>query len=234
MPNDVRVPGLPIDSAHSVFGRAAFDLAAIARFARSAPAQLERILQLGEEVTSIAHRVLEVTERLDRRAETLVALGERIETRADAILTLGELLDARAAGVLEVGERLDQRAEGLIKVAEQMRDIGERVDARGGEIVETAAQVGDTSHELIGMLPALERAAEMATPLEGAIDRFGRLVDWLPGGAPRRRPGPVPTPPNRSPHAAADHSRNEADVASEPGAGTAPARPFPPTRRRAS
>jgi hypothetical protein len=28
----------------------------------------------------------------------------------------------------------------------------------------------------------------MATPLEGAIDRFGRLVDRLPGGAARRRP----------------------------------------------
>jgi hypothetical protein len=36
------------------------------------------------------------------------------------------------------------------------------------------------------MLPTLERAIEMASPLEGAIDRVGRLVDRLPGGAARR------------------------------------------------
>jgi hypothetical protein len=35
-------------------------------------------------------------------------------------------------------------------------------------------------------MPTLERALQMASPLEGAIDRFGRLVDRLPGGAPRR------------------------------------------------
>jgi hypothetical protein len=221
----VRVPGLPIHSPRSVVGRAVSDLGAIARFARSAPRQLERILQLGEEITSIAHRVLEITERLDRRAETIMELGERIETRADGILALGELLGTRAEGIMEVGERLDQRAEALIEIGEQMRNLGERVDARGIEIVDRATVVADTGSELIGVLPALERAVAMATPLEGAIDRFGRLVDRLPGGPPRRRAGPL--------HAPADRSRNEADIVAEPRAPTAPGRPPRPTGRRA-
>jgi len=229
----VRVPGLPIDSAHSAVGHALSDLGAIARFARFAPAQLERMLQLGEEVTSIAHRVLEVAERLDRRAETITGLGERIDMRADGIMSLGELLDTRAEGIIEVGERLDQRSQALIEIAEQIQNLGERVDARGSEIVDRARQVTDTGNELIGMLPALERAVEMATPLEGAIDRFGRLVDWLPGGAPRRRPGPVPASVDHSEHEAADGPRNEAadrprnaaDVVAEPGSTTSRARP---------
>jgi hypothetical protein len=53
--------------------------------------------------------------------------------------------------------------------------------------VDRANKVTETGAELIAVLPAFERAIEMATPLEGAIDRFGRLVDRLPGGAARRR-----------------------------------------------
>ena len=62
-----------------------------------------------------------------------------------------------------------------------------RVDERGAEIVERANRVTETGAELIAVLPTLERAVEMATPLEGAIDRFGRLVDRLPGGTAARR-----------------------------------------------
>jgi hypothetical protein len=68
-----------------------------------------------------------------------------------------------------------------------MHELGDRIDARGAEIVDRATRVADTGAELIAVLPAFERALEMATPLEGAIDRFGRFVDRLPGGAVRRR-----------------------------------------------
>ncbi|MBV8942247.1 MAG: hypothetical protein JO240_10980, partial [Solirubrobacterales bacterium] len=56
----------------------------------------------------------------------------------------------------------------------------------------SAGRLAETGSELIAVLPALERAMEMASPLEGAIDRFGRLVDRLPGGAPRRLPAQPP------------------------------------------
>jgi hypothetical protein len=155
----VRVLGFPIESPQTVVNRALSDLGAVARLARSAPAKLDRVLDLGEELVAIGHAVLEIAERLDARAEAIMLLGERLDSQTAALLELGHT----------------------------MHGMGERIDDRGGEIVVAARQVAETGSELIAVLPAFERALEMATPLEGAIDRFGRLVDRLPGGATRRR-----------------------------------------------
>jgi hypothetical protein len=158
----VRLLGLPIEPPQAIVNRILSDLSAVARAARTAPAQLDRVLELGEEIASTGRLVLEVAERLDQRAAAFLALGER----------------------------LDSRAVELIELGASVRDLGERIDDRGAEIVDRATRVVDTGSELITALPAFERALEMATPLEGAIDRFGRLVDRLPGGAAgRRRPG---------------------------------------------
>ncbi len=155
----MRVLGVPIESPQTVVNRALSDLTAIARLARTAPAQIDRMLDLGEEIASIGRGVLEIAERLDRRAEA----------------------------VLQVGNRLDARASEMLDLGSSMQALGEQVDARGAEIVDRATRVVETGSELIGVLPALEKALEMASPLEGAIDRFGRLVDRLPGGAARRQ-----------------------------------------------
>jgi hypothetical protein len=160
----VRLLGLPIEPPHVVINRVLSDLAAVARAARSAPAQLDQMLALGEEIAAIGQSVLEVAERLD----------------------------GRAAAIMDLGERLDGRTGELIELGQRIEKLGRGIDARGGEIVAGANLVADTGAELIAALPTLERAVEMATPLEGAIDRFGRLVDRLPGGAPRRRLGPPP------------------------------------------
>ncbi len=135
------------------------DLAAVARLARVAPAQFDRLLELGEEIAAIGRSVLEITERLDERADAIMLLGERLDARADELVRMGA----------------------------EMREVGHRIDTRGGEIVDSANRVAETGSELIAVLPAFERALEMATPLEGAIDRFGRLVDRLPGGGATRR-----------------------------------------------
>ncbi len=156
----LRVLGLPIGPPLVVVNRMLSDFAAIARLARVAPGQFDRLLELGEEMAAIGRSVLEIAERLDQRA--------------DAIMLLGERLDARAAELVLMGS--------------DMREVGRRIDTRGAEIVDSADRVVETGSELISVLPAVERALEMATPLEGAIDRFGRLVDRLPGGAARRRP----------------------------------------------
>jgi hypothetical protein len=158
----MRVLGFPIESPQTVINRALSDLAAIARLARTVPGQFDRMLTLGEEMVAIGRGVLDIAERLDRRAEA----------------------------VLSIGERLDARASELVDLGSHMQMLGQQVDARGAEIVDRATRVVETGSELIGVLPALERALEMASPLEGAIDRFGRLVDRLPGGT-ARRPGPT-------------------------------------------
>jgi hypothetical protein len=170
----MRLPGLPLALPDAVLSRVLSDLGSLAHAARTAPAQLERLLDLGEEMVDIGRAVLYLGERIDSRAEAILALGERIEMRAQAILALGE--------------RLDGRGQELIELGGEMHELGVRIDQRGGEIVDGATRVAETGGELITVLPALERAIEMTTPLEGAIDRFGRLVDRLPGGAARRRP----------------------------------------------
>jgi hypothetical protein len=151
----VRILGVPIEPPQAVVSRIVSDLGALARLARSTPAQLDRLLALGEEITAIGRSVLELGERLDARAEEIALLGERLDARAEGFALLGD-----------------------------------RIDARGGEMVERAGQVVATGNDLVQALPTLERALELATPLEGAIARAGRFVDRLPGGANVRRPGP--------------------------------------------
>lgn len=169
----MRVLGLPVEPPQTVIARVVSDVAAVGRLARAAPRQLERLLELGEEIAGIGRAVLEIAERLEHRADQVMALGER--------------LDARAAELVHMGS--------------EMREVGHGIESRGAEIVESANRVIETGSELITVLPAFERALEMATPLEGAIDRFGRLVDRLPGGTVRRRadapatPGPESAPP---------------------------------------
>jgi hypothetical protein len=155
----VRVLGIPVSSPYALAERTAADVAAFERLLRDAPRQIDRALRLAEELVEIGQRVLEIAERLDGRAETILKLGERLDRRAGELLVLG-------------GE---------------MRALGGQIDARGAEIVERATAVSTTATELIAVLPTLERAIDLATPLEGAIDRFGRLVDRFPGAAGARR-----------------------------------------------
>ena len=155
----MRVLGVPVVSPATATQAVMSDLRAVVRMARAAPAQLDRVLELGEDIARTGRAVLAVAERLDRRAETFVALAERLDARAEELLLLGA----------------------------ELRQLGHQVDARGGEIVDRAGQVVEAGAELVAVLPALERAIDMATPLEGAIDRFGRLVDRLPGGGTGQR-----------------------------------------------
>ena len=37
------------------------------------------------------------------------------------------------------------------------------------------------------LLPTLQRAVGLAEPLEGAVERLGRVIDRLPGSARQRR-----------------------------------------------
>jgi hypothetical protein len=156
----MRVLGLPIESPQTLANRIASDIGSIARLARAAPAQLDRILELGEEIAAIGRGLLEITE--------LLAMGS------------------------------------------EMQVLGGQVDARGAEIAASASEVVETGNDLIAVLPTLERALQLATPLEGAIDRFGRFVDRLPGGQRPRHPGSpieqpdIPGPQAHAPEAPGD------------------------------
>jgi hypothetical protein len=191
----LRVLGFPLDPPQAVVNRVLSDLSGIARAARRAPEQLDRMLELGEEIADIGRAVLEIAERLDERAAAILVLGARFDERAEAILELGARLDGRAQAILELGARIDNRTSDLIDLGVRMHSLGDRVDARGAEVATQAGAVVEAATELIAVLPTLERALQLATPLEGAIDRFGRLVDRLPGGRRPETGAPAAPPP---------------------------------------
>lgn len=149
----MRLLGLSVPTSPEMLAWPLRDLATLERLLRGAPRQLDRLLTLAEELVDIGQRVLVIAERLDARAEAIFELGLQLEKRAEEMLDLGA----------------------------HMQSLGGQIDLRGAEIVERAAQVVETGSELITALPMVERALELATPLEGAIDRFGRIVDRFPG-----------------------------------------------------
>ncbi len=155
----MRVLGIPVTALSSLFAKTRAELIAIDRVVRSLPGQLERGLVIGEEIVDVGVRMLEIAERLEQRGYTMTELGER--------------LDARALQLLEMGQN--------------MHEVGIRIDATGTQIVDRAGHVVATAGELITILPTVERALDLASPLGGAIDRFGRMVDRFPGAPPRRR-----------------------------------------------
>jgi hypothetical protein len=157
---------LPILAPLMIVRRGLDDAAALEQLVRSLPDQLDRGLQIGDELVLLGHELVAIAERLDERAATFNELGDRLDTRAVQLLELGQ----------------------------SMRDLGGRIDDTGAEIVERAGQVVGVAADLIALLPTMERAVDLASPLGGAIDRFGKIVDRFPGGAPPRRRDPVRTP----------------------------------------
>ena len=80
----------------------------------------------------------------------------------------GEQIDDRAAALLALGERGELRAG---EVMEQARNVSE-----------VAAQVAASGAQVAAALPLLQRAIELTEPLEGTVERLGRIVDRLPKG----------------------------------------------------
>ncbi len=101
--------------------------------------------------------------RIEQQADEAIIVAQEIGVTANTAVTLGADVDKRMASLLTLGRQIDRRAA-------QVLELGERLDMR--------------ATELLTALPTLERAVGMATPLEGAVDRLGRLVDRLPGGRP--------------------------------------------------
>jgi hypothetical protein len=127
----------------------------------------------------------DIERRINERLVTIIELGERI---AD----LGDGIDGRLDAVLELGDRivaLGERVDEIVALGDRV----DQIDGRAGEVlatgdrVEQAAQdVAAVGREIADALPILQRAITMAEPLEGAVERLGRIVDRLPGGATRR------------------------------------------------
>jgi hypothetical protein len=137
------------------------------------------------EVTATVRRLEERADRIEQMLGDALDVGRRIEDMGEGVLTLGRRIDKRAQAILALGERIDARAEGVLAMGERMEGVGREIMAEGRDIRAAASEVADRGAEVAAALPLLQRAVEMAGPLEGAVERLGRMVDRLPGGRGR-------------------------------------------------
>lgn len=101
-------------------------------------------------------------------AEDVNARLARLEASADALVTIGAQMEVHARNVLDLGGKIDER--------------GKQIVAEGKIIQDRAREVSDRAGQVLEALPLLERAIALAQPLEGAVERLGRVADRLPGG----------------------------------------------------
>ncbi|MCW2998776.1 MAG: hypothetical protein JWN65_2325 [Solirubrobacterales bacterium] len=115
-------------------------------------------------LATTAATAVELLARLDARAE-------RIEKQLDSGIALGHALEQRGMEIAAMGRQLDKLGDALMAEARSTQMVGREIAVRGAEIA--------------AALPLLQRALDLGEPLEGAIERAGRIVDRLPGGRGR-------------------------------------------------
>jgi DNA repair ATPase RecN len=114
------------------------------------------------------HAIAEAARDLPTRIDALEDRLEHIEVQASTAIDVARDINQTAATAMAVAEQVDVRLLAVLA-------LGERIEVRAQQVAEVGTQV-------VAALPTLERAVLMATPLEGAVERVGRLVDRLPGG----------------------------------------------------
>lgn len=124
-------------------------------------------------------RALDDLHTIARSAERGVAKLEDLDRRGERIEELGRRF-------LEVGERLDSRGGEILEFGASFEQLGRELHTQARVMDEHARQVEAVGAEIVAALPTLQQAVTLVSPLEGAVERIGRAVDRLPGGA--RRP----------------------------------------------
>ena len=152
-----------------------------------------RDLDAMSEVARSVPRVIGLLESLDQPRRPGLELGERIDSRAESMLELGERIDRRAESVITLGGRIDERGAELVELGDSFNEIGTQMLKEARLVHERAGEVVAQANEMVAVLPTVRRAIEIGEPLEGAIERFARVVDRLPGSParPAKEPGAI-------------------------------------------
>jgi methyl-accepting chemotaxis protein len=154
------LPLLPFTLPARLVTQALDDLHAIAEAARRLPGIEAMLTEQFEVLNRQADQIIDLGERI-------IGQGERLHERGGAMLDQAERIDARAAALLEHSDRLHARSDEVLEESERVRAAAHEVAVRGAEVA--------------AALPTLQQIATTTEPLQGAIERFGRLVDRLPG-----------------------------------------------------
>jgi hypothetical protein len=125
---------------------------------------INSVLDPARQLAYAAPRALERLEAIERRADRLIELGETVTAQADRVITLAESLDEKSTRMLNSGDAMMHEAQRMI---------------------EQAVEVNARAAELIAALPLVEQGLAMVRPLEGAVERLGRIADRMPGGTKR-------------------------------------------------
>lgn len=126
----------------------------------------------------------------------LVLLGPRLTLRAlddlhaiaigarDGVQLLASLdetareVQEQITGLTALAERVEGRIDDLLRMGDTVLVEGEAIQGAAQDLSQRAAEIATA-------LPLLERAVALAEPLEGSVERLGRIVDRLPGGRAR-------------------------------------------------
>ena len=124
------------------------------------------------------HALAEAAKSLPDVEARLTLKVDELETRAAEVLEAMAQAEATLADGIAIGERLDERAIAVL----------DRTD----RVVAAAYGVTQAAEHIIEVLPSLEASAAAATvlaqtaePLQGLVERLGRIADRLPGGGRR-------------------------------------------------
>ena len=138
--------------------------------------------------TRVVGRALSDLGDLARVAREIPSRLDDLQLRLDRALEVAETIDARMERALEIGERVDAHATAVLELGEQLLEVGTVANEQAVLITESAREVAVRGAEVAATLPTLERAVALATPLEGTVERLGRIVDRLPGSRAARPP----------------------------------------------
>jgi hypothetical protein len=126
------------------------------------------------------HALAEAARSLPDVEARLTLKIDELETRAAEVLDAVTSAEKTLARGIEIGDELDARADAILESTER--------------IVAAAYAVARGADHVAAVLPSLETSAAAATvladtaePLQGLVERLGRLTDRLPGGARRER-----------------------------------------------
>jgi hypothetical protein len=131
------------------------------------------------------HTLAQVGAELMKRLDELEDRAEAVQAGLDDALAVGHSIDDMGRRALELLERLDARGASIVELGARLQEQGVEIQEQGVLIEQRAQEVASRGAELVATLPTLEAAVALVAPLEGAVERLGRMVDRLPGGARR-------------------------------------------------
>lgn len=138
-------------------------------------------------IATSAREISGALDNFERRADAVV---EQLNTGVDLLARI----EAMGGRIEQMGGRIDARAEAILVMGAGIEETARSVLTQGSAIEKAARELARSGDALAAALPTLQRGLELAEPLEGVVERVGRMVDRLPGGSPRRSQTPPGTP----------------------------------------